>query len=181
MKHSLFIPTLAFLLVSFVGAAMLLWPNFQEFSELQRQIKEKGGSLEQKQKRIGELTKLQEELHAHEHELRQIDAAVPQDPQMPAVYDMIQSMAASSGLVLKSILSKPALEEHPGSSLKTTQMSLSLQGSYEGIKQFLSRMKASARVLNMESIKISPAQKGAETPEDLQVLEASIEANVYSY
>lgn len=152
---------LAFFL-AFIGVGVFLMrPSYQELSAILQQVKEKKAVLQIRESITGHFKELREELTKYEKELKKIDSALPEDPELPALYDLIQSFSALSGLIVESVTSLPPQEisEDSTSSLKITSLEVHLMGSYQGLKEFLSRLKASPRVLNVQTLTILTEEK----------------------
>ena len=175
MRRPLLLSIVLFIVSIAVGVFMI-WPNYQQLSISQQQLAEKEARLQIKENTLVELKELRKELGMYETELEKIRVSIPEDLQLPSLYDLVQSLSSLSGLLMQSISSSTEeLSEETTSDLKMTGLSIRLSGSYEGLKEFLSRLNSSARVLNLQAITV--VASGTEG-EGLGI-EAQIEA--YSY
>ncbi|MEK7510322.1 MAG: type 4a pilus biogenesis protein PilO [Patescibacteria group bacterium] len=177
MKIPLFI-FLILILLSIALGVFLVWPSYKEFSSLRQQVQEQEGTLRNKENIIAHLNELRKEFDGYEKELAKIHASLPADTQLPLLYDSMQHLASSSGLGIRSLDSSTRInseeeKKRVKNPMKITSLSLELEGSYEGFKQFLSRVKTTARMLNAQSMKIS-----SKKAEELQI-DLTLEA--YSY
>ncbi len=87
---------------------------------------------------------------------------MPQDGALPALYDHIQRLGASSGLLLGSIRGeeqKKTEQKKTEQALSTLVIRASFTGSYEGFKQFLNATQRSARFLNVRSLSITSSDE----------------------
>lgn len=139
-----------------------VWPEYQEFVQLRNEITMKQQQLKNQEDYFSDLRRSKEQIEIYKRRLAKIDAALPLNPAIPALYHDLETMSLSSGLVLISIESLvESFDEEVDSSVLRTSAKLKLIGSYEGLKEFLSRVESSARFLNIHSIKfIIPDQEG---------------------
>ncbi|MDO8474201.1 MAG: type 4a pilus biogenesis protein PilO [bacterium] len=152
-----------FLSIVLIGSSLIFGvfvalPRFQEFSAVSKELNVKRAELESRESYFAHLKDLQDRINSEEL-VAKIDAAIPNDPQLPALHDFLQSTAAGSGLSLRSITaSQGALPQ--GARLQRVSASLQLGGSYEGLKVFLSSLLRASRMTDVESINFSSPQAG---------------------
>ncbi|HEY4509540.1 MAG TPA: type 4a pilus biogenesis protein PilO [Candidatus Paceibacterota bacterium] len=139
--------------VSLMGAVFLVWPEYQEYASLKAQIQTREARLESAEKVLAQLKKVQEEAALHEEDFAKIDVAIPKDAGLPVLYEHIQQLGASSGLVLLSLGGEPpkGLPGEVGVIVFTAEFS----GSYDGLKNFLDAAKKSARIFNVSTLDVS--------------------------
>mgnify|MGYP001567976633 CR=1 FL=1 len=125
---------------------------------VQKELQVKQAELESRESYFAHLKDIQDRINAEEL-VAKIDAAIPNDSQLPALHDFLQSTAAGSGLSLRSIAaSQDTLAQ--GTRLGRISTSLQLGGSYEGLKVFLSSLVRASRMTDIESISFSSPQAG---------------------
>lgn len=152
-----------FLSLFLIGSSLIFGifvalPRFQELSVVQKELNAKQTELESKDRYFAHLKDLQDRIDSEEL-VAKIDAAIPNDPQLPALHDFLQSTAAESGLSLRSIaVSQGTIA--PGTRLQRMSTSLQLGGQYEGLKIFLSALLRASRMSDVESINFSSPQAG---------------------
>ena len=152
-----------FLSIFLIGSSIIFTvfaalPRFQEFSAIQKELRAKQDELASRESYFNHLRDLQERLNA-EPLVAKIDAAIPNDPQLPAFHDFLQNMSAGSGLSLRSIVTSQG-GAIPNSRLKGLGASLQLGGSYEGLKLLLASLLRASRMTNVESISFASPQEG---------------------
>lgn len=143
---------------SLIFGVFVVLPRLQEFSLTQKEFKAKKAELESRESYFAHLNSLKERLDKEEL-VAKIDAAIPNDPQLPGLYEFLQKLSAGSGLVMRSIVASqdtPALN----SRLKRINTSLQLGGSYEGLKLFLSGLQSASRMTDVTSINFSDPKAG---------------------
>ena len=155
------IVSISFSGISFIGLVFLVWPEYQEYSSLKAQVASREARLESGDRTLTQLKKLQEEVVLHQEDFAKIDVAIPKDAGLPVLYEHIQQLGASSGLILFSIGGQPAIESvgEVGVLVFTAQ----LGGSYEGLKNFLDALKKSARIFNVSTLNVSTVAVSAES------------------
>ena len=143
----------ALLATSLAGILFWVWPNYQEFSSIKTQIETFKNRLEQGQHALVELKKVETQIQKHQEDFAKIQQAVPHDVALPALYDHIQQLAASSGLLLGSIQGQELKDSEE--ELSRLVLQTNLAGSYEAFKQFLNAAARSPRLLNVRSLNIA--------------------------
>lgn len=152
-----------FLSIFLIGSSLVFgifvaFPRFEVFSEVQKELKAKQEELASRESYFAHLKDLQARIDAEEL-IAKVDAAIPNDPQLPALHDFLQDTAAGSGLSLRSIAasqSSPAQGERLG----RIATSLQLGGSYEGLKIFLSSLLRASRMTDVDSVSFSSPVAG---------------------
>lgn len=136
----------------------LLWPKYQFLQSLQAQIKEEEEELQTKTEYFSQIKKILEELKKYEEELSKISNALPTDPSLPSLFNFLQKAASQTGLVLESIalksISAPEAQKEP-TKIKEIDVDLSLAGPYPALKDFLSAIEKSARIIEVRKISFS--------------------------
>ena len=150
--------------ISLIGAVFLVWPEYQEYSLLKAQVETREARLEGGERILAELKKAREEVALHQEDFAKIDAAIPQDAGLPVLYEHIQQLGASSGLVLLSIEGERA--EGASNEIAVLAFTAQFAGSYEGLKNFLDEANKSARIFNVRTLDVSD---GGENSGELQI------------
>ena len=156
--------SISFLGISSIGAVFFVWPKYQEYSLLRAQVQTREARLEGGERILAELKKAREEVVLHAEDFAKADEAIPKDAGLPVLYEHIQQIAASSGLVLLSIdgqYAKGLMDE-----VDMLVFEAQFAGSYEGLKNFLDNIKKSARIFNVRTLDVSA---GGENSGELQI------------
>lgn len=162
-----------FVLVGIVIIALIIgvfwsWPSYQAFLALRQEQNQKAQDVQTRTHYFNDLAALREKLQTFQTQLALLDWALPNDSSIPSLYGEIQSMAANSGLVLKSISSSVLPSSQ--SQLKTIEVSLDMSGSYIGLKEFIARAQSAPRVLNVESVGFSSVKESDKFNFEVRVL-----------
>lgn len=140
----------------------LLWPKYEEIKNLQKDIKERNQELQSKEEYLLSLNKTKNELEKYEEELAKIDSALPNDSSLSSLFNFIQKVSFQSGLVFEELGSFTTLSSKEASDIKESQIDLVVAGSYISLKNFISTLEKSARLIEIERISFSsPLEKEA--------------------
>ncbi len=180
IRNSLPIIIVICFLIIFIFSAVVLYPRYQNFQEVQRNIKEKKEEVAIQEDYFSKLSQIKTELEKYKEELSKINSALPDSPFLPSIFSFLQKASSQSGLVLKGIspfiISSP--EESPN--IKEIQFGLEVVGPYQSFKNFLSTLEKSARLIEVDNISFA-APKG-ETPAGQENLFTfNLRIKVYSY
>ena len=171
MNRNLFIGILLFLGIAL--GIFLTWPKYQDFQQLSFELQEREQKLENKEIYFADLTKVKADLGKLRESFSKVEAALPLDPQLPALYDFLQTSAAFSGMSVRRISS--SLEDQTQALLiRTISVTLELTGSYGALKELISRLGTASRMAALQSLSIS----GSEDPERFNV---TLQLHTYSY
>src|SRR3989338_10277036 len=91
---------------SLVFGVFVALPRLQAFSAVRTELQTQKAELASKESYFAHLKDLQDRIDEEELVVK-IDAAIPNDPQLPALHDFLQSLAGESGLSLRSITASP--------------------------------------------------------------------------
>ncbi|MDP2735195.1 MAG: type 4a pilus biogenesis protein PilO [bacterium] len=150
------------------------WPSWQDYQLLATQLRERQQELENREAYYADLREIAERLSEFPEELAKVEAAIPDDPGLPSLYDFMQSEAALSGMNLRTI---SALIDSKGEGVQEMQVipvTLELSGSYGAAKEFLSRLKVASRMTSLQSLNVSGAQESG-------LFNVTLQLHAYSY
>lgn len=190
MKQKILIT--AFIAVLLILGIIFFWlPEYNRFNNLRNQIEEKKIQVADKKQYFLELENTLLELEKYNLELSRIVSALPEAPEIPSLFYFLERKSAESGLILEKISLKEAsalgagdtslsppldgVQEIEKSGIQKTSIEISLFGSYQSFKNFLSIIEKSDRLIGVESISFS----APEDEEDLFGFNLIIKA--YSY
>jgi len=154
------------LILSVVLGFFLLWPQYQKFSEERWRVKEKEVERNNQEEYFNHLNKLSEELKGYEEELSKIDSAFPLDPDIPDLLNFLALASSQNGLSFEKVNSFSAdsakksktatsgQEEVPTKRYKELTIEFEVSGEYPSLKNFVSTLEKSARIIEIESISL---------------------------
>lgn len=171
MNKTLYIGILLF--VGVAAGIFFTWPKYQTFQRLSVELKERQQELENQEVYFADLARVKADLAGFEEQLLKVEAALPSNAELPALYDFLQTSAAFSGMSLRNISSTV---ENQAESLKmrTIPVTLEVTGSWSGVKELLSRLKTASRMVSLQSLSLS----GSQDPGRLSV---TLQLSGYSY
>jgi len=181
------------ILIVFIGLVLILvaggyflgWPKYQEFKAEKIELETKDEEIELKEGYLLKLESYSAELSEYANELAKVNTALPTDPSMPALFNLILKITAENGLILNSIdfggLSSPEGKE--GERIQEIPFSFSVSGSYSALKNFLSVIHENARLFEIASITLSSGEKAMEGTEETgeELFTFSLSLKTYAY
>jgi Tfp pilus assembly protein PilO len=151
MKKEVFY-SIFFLLISALLFFLFISPKNTSLSILNSELSQKRQEFETSDKYFQEVLKTSEKLRNYQEEISKIDSALPEDPSIPSLFNFLQSSSSQSGLLLENIGSISVKEE---GKLKKWTTNLRLKGDYSSLKNFISTVERSARLIRIEKISLS--------------------------
>ena len=155
-----------------VGLVFFVLPSYQEFAVLNAQVKEMRSRIEHGRQALTQLRRVDEGISAHQENFIKLERAIPIDAGLPVLYEHIQNMGTTSGLVVVSLEGAPV--PGPTEEIVALVFTVNFVGSYEGLKNFLDETKRSARIFNVNTIGVSS------NPEIFRELDITIEIFAYA-
>lgn len=176
--------SIVILIAALAGAALFVWPKYQELNSMRDNIKTKEIELRSKTEYFDDIKRISEELKAYEASLAKISSALPADPFLPETFNFLQNAASQAGLVLAEVSvgnittldGKPLTGDETGAptGVKAISLSIELSGSYEALKSFLAVTEQSARIIEIKNIRF-------EEPEEDEPFSFKLDILVYYY
>jgi Tfp pilus assembly protein PilO len=151
MKKEVFY-SIFFLLISALLFFLFISPTKTSLSILNSELSQKRQEFETSDKYFQEVLKTSEKLKNYQEEISKIDSALPDDPSIPPLFNFLQKSSSQSGLLLENLGSISVKEE---GKLKKWTTNLRLKGDYSSLKNFISTLERSARLIRIEKISLS--------------------------
>lgn len=151
------------------------WPAYQDALAARKEIQRLGQEYATRKAYYAKLSDANERLIQRAAELERLDAAIPREPELPALYGLLQTIASESGLVVQSVQSSFVQQEGLDIRARRLVVELKLLGGYSSLKTFLSRVNAAPRFLNVQDVAFLSSGSAA-VPFDFSLL-----LNAYSY
>jgi Tfp pilus assembly protein PilO len=129
-------------------------------------VKEKEVERNNQEEHFNHLNKLSEELKEYEEELSKIDSAFPLDPDVPDLLNFLVLASSQNGLSFGKVnsfsadsakKSKTAVsgqEGVPTKRYKELTIDFDVSGEYPSLKNFVSTLEKSARMIEIDSISL---------------------------
>lgn len=184
------------ILAAGVGSFFLIGPVFNDPSELDPSTERvvSGGifSLQQEIKAVNEALenarRLREEMSTLEARYRSIspaslasvDKMVPSDPKIILLYPELIKIAETSGLFLENIsvglVKETSVRDQTTEGLQSIDISFSAVGNYSQLLSFLSDISSNIRIMDIDSLVISPFVSRDEPRDDVYNYSFNIKA-----
>ncbi|MBZ9571757.1 type 4a pilus biogenesis protein PilO [Patescibacteria group bacterium] len=175
------------LFLTLILGFFIIWPKYQDLRDLKLEIKTRETELNYREEYFSDLNKISEELKKYEAELSKINDALPDDPSLPSLLNFLEKASSQNGLVFKKLgsfstvsLKKPTRTATPSeqqplspSEIKETRLGFEVSGSYSALKNFLSTLEKSARLIEIETISFSF--------EEGEIFSFALEIKTFSY
>lgn len=182
--------TAILIFVSVAGLLFLVSPKYQEWSILKGEQKSKELQLREKENYFSNLRRLSQQLQTKEEALAKIDSALPRKTETSRLLNFLADSAKNNGLLLTEISSITASRVSPEKQqmkeegqkgegqeqklvLKEITFSLKLLGDYPSLKNFLTSLEKSARLIELEELSFSSERPG--------VFQFNLTARAHSY
>lgn len=154
------IATATSFLVVILLAVLVLWPKFQELEIVRGNIEEKKAELQAKEEYVLRLDELKVKLKEHQEEISKINTALPVNPSLPSLFNFLQKASSESGLILTEISPFTISSSEDFANLKEAIFSIKVSGSYSSLKNFISILEKSARLIEVENLSLSLGGEG---------------------
>jgi Tfp pilus assembly protein PilO len=152
---------LVVILTLVAGWLLLVSPKRTEAGNLQAQAEQQQQQNATLATKITQLKAQQAQLPAKQAELATIRQQIPQTPAMPALVRSLSSLAAGTGVVVKSVIptppgpsatagttsTVPTVKGPDGSQLEVISVAMEIDGSYYNVERFLSRLESLKRAV----------------------------------
>ncbi len=155
------VATVVSFLIVIAVSFFVLWPNFQELKVVQANIEKKEAEFKSKREYLQILEEIKAELEESKEELLKINTALPSDPSVPSLFNYLQSVASGSGLIVAEISPFAVSPSGVFSDLKEITFNIKISGSYSSVKSFILTLERTARLIEIESISLSPTGDGS--------------------
>ena len=150
--------TILFLMTALVIFSIFIWPEYQRIKSLETKIEEINYQIKNQEDYLSYLKDIDKKIkEEYSVKISLIDYALPEDPNLPLLYDFMFKTCSQNGLILTSIsndVSEPKDEE-----TGKTSLGLELSGTYSSFKDFISALENSARIFEIESISFSSPEE----------------------
>ena len=151
-------------------------PTLSTIAKLRKELSDTKFVDEQLEKKITNLSSLQEKYNIVEKDIPIVLKAVPKNPQVPLLIGQIQAVAKDTGVEIINLQSFEV--DVPGTSsdqkkYSAFSFSTSVQGNYENLNNFISTLSSMERVVSLDTLSIN--RKGNQS----EILELNIKGMAY--
>ena len=157
-----------------------LWPNYQKLKSLQGLLKERVVELKSLEEYFSSLEKNLQDIKEYSDSLAIINAALPSEPSIPSLFMFLQSKASENGLILRNIGQFSIAPKEEGKKLKEINIGAELAGSYSSLKNFLSALEKTERIIDVEEFSLTPPAEKTPTGSEA-IFNFNLKLKTYSY
>lgn len=183
------ITTIIMLFVILLMVFFLVWPEYKTFGQLQTELSEKKAEYLGKFEYYAEIKKAYVDLQARQEDIKKIDNALPQTPDLGNLMYFIQQASMGSGILIKNIFLSSTGKEGAAASNKIENISLStnLVGDYRSLEKFIIALEKSSRIFEVKSITFGsssaavPSQPNESQFQIQQTYNFSVQIETHSY
>jgi len=160
----------------------ILLSKVKELQAVNKTVEGMKNELKNREQYFLKLQDVKNQIKEYQPEIAKIDVALPDEPSVPSLFYFLQKSTAQSGLVINSMggFSVSGSSRYPG--LKEVSLSLGVAGSYGSIKNFLSVLADSSRLIDVESVSFgAPKEDKEKKNQPKDIFDFSLAIKVYSY
>lgn len=137
--------------------------------------------MEAQGKYFKDLKDSSEKLKNYENQLAKIDSALPKDPSLPSFFNSVSKLAQKTGTTLKEIKSTRASPSTEFPEFRETEITFIVSGFYPSLRDFISGLERSARMVKIEDISFSVPKEEEISPAERGIFNFELKVKIYSY
>ena len=155
----------ALIVVSFVIYASFIRPEYEAIRLLRGELRAKTEAIEQQNALIAQVQQRFQEYQEVSRFSDTLSLALPEEASVSSVMAQVNAIAQASGLSLQSVginyltVSPPTGRLSSARGIGTLRLNLRLLGSYAGVKRFLQTMETNIRLMDVQTLQITPVGK----------------------
>lgn len=130
----------------------LVVPEYYRFLDTQEKLGIVKGEYEGKFAYYSEVERIFAELEDRRESLEKVENAITSEPQLADLMYFFNQKSIESGLIMKSIALSKVAPVAAESNIKEIAFSLDTLGNYQGLKNFLSLMEGSSRLIQVGNL-----------------------------
>ncbi len=140
------------------GFYLYIWsPKGIELAELEQRVEQIEQANTLAQARTQNLDAIRAELELGERQFAMLERLVPDEGEVPAIYEAIASETQSLGLELINVTPSEPMADSAGYFLRQN-WAIQVEGEYHDVAQFLTRVAGFTRIVRPEVEEIRPAR-----------------------
>lgn len=154
------IVTIVCFLIAVAIVATLVFPKYQEVSRLNQKIERAKREIADREKQLNSMKEITEKITQYQDQFSQIEAALPQYPSVPVLFNFMKKTTEDNGLVLKKLsLGGEKTGEEQKTRVEKIDFKISVAGSYPAFKNFLSAIQSNVRLIEVKNLNFSSPSK----------------------
>ncbi len=153
MPRSLILWISLFLILIF--GVLILWPKYEDLRSIKIEVERKQKELQYGKEYISGFLNLKERLKEYQNEILKIEDSLPFELSLPCLFSFFQKASSENGVILTALSWSEPSAFGKNSRIKQTIFNISVSGSYQSFKQFLSYLEKSAKFFGIQNIAFS--------------------------
>jgi len=162
-------------------AFFLVVPEYRSFRALQSDLSEKIAEFNAEHDYYSEINRVYFDLQNHQDDIKKIDDALPQDPNLGKLIYFFQNTAAENGMMVKDLFLSKSSSANPvntasgANNVNDIVFSIDLIGDYSSLGNFIISLEKSARLFEITNISFGSSQAQASlSSQQSQIQQTSI-------
>ena len=144
------------LFIIFLLVFFLVLPEYKTFGKLRTELAEKTAEYNAEFDYYGSMDRVYFDLRAHQDDIKKIDDALPQNPDLGKLIYFLQKTAKESGVLIRDLFLSKSSSAGAGvdtvNGVKDIIFSTNLLGDYESVGKFIVSLEKSSRIFKVISI-----------------------------
>jgi Tfp pilus assembly protein PilO len=135
-----------------LSGLLLVLPKYQNLQVVNFNVQQRQAELQSKEGYFALLREASSTLAQYQEPLSKIASALPDDSSVPSLLSFLQSTAVQTGLLLERIDLGEIISSEDTNIPKEIHVAIQLKGSYQSMKDFISAVENSARLVDVEKL-----------------------------
>jgi len=188
-------PAVIIILIIIIGISVWLfvWPKYSEFSDIKVALAKKQAEYDGESQYYEKVAQVIKDIEVRKDILDKIDSSLSADPAIAPLLYFFQKKAAETGMIIRSVTYANSLPVAPPPTadgtvpekkVKDVTFSINLVGNYQGLKSFLFGLEKSARLLEVDTLNLTPFQSAQGSSQSLgrfQTYEFRLQVRTHIY
>lgn len=168
----------------------LLGPLREDLAERREEREAKQAQLAQLDSEVARLEEIQSRAPEIERELLELSRRVPEQPEIPTLVVQVQEIAEEAGVTQLLVQPEDPTEPEDGGDYTVVPVTMSFEGTYDQLQDFLLRLRNLTRLVTVETIvyEVAEEEEGEEgedgeaqqSPGEDRTLQIEVGAEVYA-
>ena len=137
---------------------LLLKPKLNDISKTRSDVQAASAEVDTLNTQIAHLNQVKRNAPQTMAQLAALSQYLPSTPDLPGFIKLVQDAAVQSGIDLQSIAPSPPANQPNASGVQVISVTLTAQGGYFRIEDFLAHLEQLGRAVAVRSIALSPQQ-----------------------
>ena|SRR3989344_5245181 len=152
------VSTIILFIIILILVFLFVLPKYHESKDLQSELFKKQLEYNNKSVYYAEISKVVANIDSKKDDVEKINTALPSDFSFAPLMYFLQKEATDSGLAIQSIRFSKISERTPQKAIRDNNFSISMSGSYQGLRTFLSSLDKSVFLFEVKSISFQSVQ-----------------------